>query len=73
VEGLRPLAEGLQMTLSQLALAWILRRSEATAAIVGFRDPEQVAEIAAAADCTLDGETVRKIRELTDRLPPLFE
>ncbi len=72
VDDLRPLAEGLRLTLSQLAIAWILRRSEVTAAIAGFRDPEQIAEIAAAADCALDEETIRKIQGLTDRIPALF-
>jgi aryl-alcohol dehydrogenase-like predicted oxidoreductase len=72
VDGLRPLAEDLHMTLSQLAIAWILRRSEVTAAIAGCRDPGQIAEIVEAADLTLDAESVLKIGGLTDKLPALF-
>jgi aryl-alcohol dehydrogenase-like predicted oxidoreductase len=72
VDGLRPVAAGLHMTLPQLAVAWMLRRSEVTAAIAGCRNPDQIAEIAGAADRSLDEESIRKIDGLAEMLPPLF-
>src|ERR1700742_1957793 len=42
VERLRPLADEAGLTMSQLALAWVLRREEVAAAIVGASRPEQV-------------------------------
>jgi len=43
-ETLRPIAEKNEMSPSQLAIAWVLRRSEVTAAIVGARKPAQIEE-----------------------------
>jgi aryl-alcohol dehydrogenase-like predicted oxidoreductase len=42
VEWLRPTAARHGKTVGQLAVAWVLRRPEVTAAIVGARRPEQV-------------------------------
>ena len=47
---LRKQAEERGCTPGQLAIAWVLRRPEVTAAIVGGRRPEQIAESAKAAD-----------------------
>jgi aryl-alcohol dehydrogenase-like predicted oxidoreductase len=41
VEGLKPIAERNAITLAQLAVSWVLRRKEVTAAIVGARRPGQ--------------------------------
>jgi aryl-alcohol dehydrogenase-like predicted oxidoreductase len=38
------------LSLSQFALAWVLRRQEVSSAIIGASRPEQVVENAAAAD-----------------------
>ena len=72
VEELRPIAEGRHRTLPQLALAWILRRPEITAAIAGCRSPEQAAELAAAGDWMLDGESIRRIEEASAGLPSFY-
>ena len=61
VDRLRPVAEGAGLTMSQLALAWILRRPNVAAAIVGATRPEQVQENAAAAGVTLSDDTLRAI------------
>jgi aryl-alcohol dehydrogenase-like predicted oxidoreductase len=61
VEGLRPIAEGLGITMAQLALAWVLRRPEVASAIIGASRPEQVEDNAAAAGIELDEETLRAI------------
>ncbi|MBE3555517.1 MAG: aldo/keto reductase family protein [Firmicutes bacterium] len=44
VQALKPIAEGYGLTLSQLALAWVLRRPEITSALIGASRPEQVEE-----------------------------
>jgi aryl-alcohol dehydrogenase-like predicted oxidoreductase len=49
VDKLRPIAERNKRTLAQLAIAWVLRRPEVTAAIVGARKPSQIAETASVA------------------------
>ena len=56
VEKLRPIAERNNKTLSQLAIAWVLRRPEVTAAIVGARRPSQIEQTAPAGDWVLSEE-----------------
>jgi len=64
VEGLRPIAERNGMTLAQLAIAWVLRAEEVTAAIVGARRPEQIVETITAAEGTLGSEDLAQIEGL---------
>lgn len=61
VDRLRPVAEGAGLTMSQLALAWILRQPNVASAIVGATRPEQVSENVAAAGVTLSDDTLRAI------------
>jgi len=61
VERLRPLAAAHGRRVAQLALAWVLRRSEVTAAIVGARNEKQARETVQAGDWMLDDETLEQI------------
>ncbi len=61
VQRLRPIAAERGLTMSQLALAWVLRRPEVTSAIIGATRPEQVRENAAASGVRLDAETVAQV------------
>jgi aryl-alcohol dehydrogenase-like predicted oxidoreductase len=63
VQRLRPVADGLGITMSQLALAWVLRLPNVASAIVGASHPEQVAENAAASGVQLDDSTLAAIDE----------
>jgi aryl-alcohol dehydrogenase-like predicted oxidoreductase len=64
VDQLRPIAKRNGRTLAQLAISWVLRRSEVTAAIVGTRRPEQIAETAKAGDWKLTVEDIEQIEQL---------
>jgi aryl-alcohol dehydrogenase-like predicted oxidoreductase len=64
VERLRPIAARAGITLSQLAVAWTLRRSEVTAAIVGARRPAQIEETVLAGDLVLSEEELTQIEGL---------
>ena len=64
VEQLRPVAEQMEITLSQLALAWVLRRSEMTAAIAGARRPEQISETVKAGEIVIPEELLVKIEAI---------
>ena len=64
VEQLRPIAERSGMTLAQLAISWVLRRSEVTAAIVGARRPDQIAETYKASGLELGDEDAEEIEQL---------
>jgi len=63
VQRLVPIAEGLGVTMAQLALAWVLREENVAAAIVGASRPEQVEENAGAAGISLDDATLQAIDE----------
>jgi aryl-alcohol dehydrogenase-like predicted oxidoreductase len=61
VQRLRPIADRLDITMAQLALAWVLREPNVASAIVGASRPEQVEENAAASGIELDEATLREI------------
>jgi aryl-alcohol dehydrogenase-like predicted oxidoreductase len=61
VQALRPVADEAGLTMSQLALAWILRQDNVAAAIIGATRPEQVHENAAAAGVALSDDTLAAI------------
>ena len=61
IEQLRPVAAQMEITLPQLALAWVLRRSEMTAAIAGARRPEQILETVKAGEIVIHDELLLKI------------
>jgi aryl-alcohol dehydrogenase-like predicted oxidoreductase len=63
VQRLQPIADGLGITMAQLALAWVLRQPNVAAAIVGASRPQQVEDNAAASGIGLDAETLRRIDE----------
>ena len=67
VQGLSEIAQGLNITLSQLALAWVLRRPEVSSCIVGASRPEQLDETAKASGIKLDEDALTSIQRVLDR------
>ncbi len=61
VQRLVPIADGLGISMAQLALAWVLRRDEVASAITGASRPEQVEQNAAASGIELDASTLQAI------------
>jgi aryl-alcohol dehydrogenase-like predicted oxidoreductase len=61
VQRLRPIADGLGLTMAQLALAWILREPNVASAIVGASRPEQLHDNVAASGVDLDEPTLQAI------------
>lgn len=61
VQGLRPVADELGITMAQLAVAWVLQNPNVAGAIVGASKPEQVTSNAAAAGVTLDSSVLARI------------
>jgi aryl-alcohol dehydrogenase-like predicted oxidoreductase len=64
VDGLRPIAARLGLSVSQLVLAWTLRLPEMTSAIAGARSAQQIQETVQAGDVVLDAGTIVEIEEL---------
>jgi aryl-alcohol dehydrogenase-like predicted oxidoreductase len=69
VDRLRPVAEQAGLSLSELALAWVLRRPEVASAIVGASRPEQVHANAKASGIELAAETLAAIDEALGNAP----
>jgi aryl-alcohol dehydrogenase-like predicted oxidoreductase len=61
VDRLRPIADDLGLSLVELALAWVLRREEVAAAIVGASRPEQVHANVKASGIELTADTLAAI------------
>jgi aryl-alcohol dehydrogenase-like predicted oxidoreductase len=69
VQRLRPIAEGAGISMVEMALAWVLRRDEVAAAIVGASRPEQVHANAAASGIELSDDVLRAIDEALGDAP----
>jgi aryl-alcohol dehydrogenase-like predicted oxidoreductase len=61
VEGLKPIAADLGVTMAQMALAWTLRRSEVASAIIGASRPEQIADNVKAVGLEIPQEALERI------------
>ena len=59
VQELRPIADELDLTMAQLAVAWVLQNDNVAAALVGASRPEQVHENVKAAGVDIPAERWR--------------
>lgn len=64
VQELQPIAADLGLTMSQLALAWVLRDQRVSSAIIGASRPEQVEENAGASGVTLSEAVLAQIDQI---------
>ena len=64
VDGLRPIADALGVTMGEVALAWNVAQPGVTAAIAGSRSGEHMRQNAAAGDLRLDRSTLDAIEAL---------
>ncbi|MEA2438667.1 MAG: hypothetical protein QOH76_91 [Thermoleophilaceae bacterium] len=69
VERLRPVAEEAGLSMTELALAWVLRRPEVASAIVGASRPEQVHANVKASGVELADDTLAAIDEALGDAP----
>jgi aryl-alcohol dehydrogenase-like predicted oxidoreductase len=61
VQDLRPIAEGLGVSMASLALAWVLSHDEVASAIIGASRPQQVHDNVAASELELSAGTIAAI------------
>lgn len=66
IDRLEPIAKGLGISMSQLALAWVLREPNLASAIVGASRPEQVVENTAASGIRLEESVLQAIDAALD-------
>ena len=66
VQRLRPIAEGLGVTMAQLALAWVLRVPVVSSAFTGASRPEPIDDNVGAVGVTLDDATLDAVDQALD-------
>ena len=69
VQKLAPIAEGLGLSMAQLALAWCLRQKNVSSVIIGASRPAQVEDNAGASGVTLSPETLTAMDEALAGMP----
>jgi aryl-alcohol dehydrogenase-like predicted oxidoreductase len=69
VQNLRPIADSHDLTISQLAIAWVLQNENVAAAIMGATKPSQVKENVKAAGVKLSSDTMSAIDKVLGNLP----
>ena len=69
LQKLAEIASSLSIKMSQLALAWILRREEISAAIFGASRPEYITENIRASEIVLSRDILEQIEEILDNKP----
>ena len=68
VQELRPIADGLGLTMAQLAIAWVLQNRNVASAIIGASRPEQVADNVKASGVVLDEDVMTAIDDAVGSL-----
>ena len=69
VAKLKPIAEGLDLTMSQLALAWALANPNVSSVIMGASKPSQVKENVKASGVKLSTQTLSEINKALGSIP----
>ena len=69
VQNLRPIAEAHDLTISQLAIAWVLQNQNVAAAIMGATKPAQVKENVKASGVKLSSDAMAAIDKVLGNLP----
>jgi aryl-alcohol dehydrogenase-like predicted oxidoreductase len=64
VQGLRPIADELGLTMAQLAVAWTLQNPNVAAAIIGASRPEQVVDNVQASGVEIPAELLTRIDDV---------
>jgi len=65
IEAFRALAKDAGLSMTTLAVAWVLANPAITSPIIGASKPEQLADNLAAVELTLDADLKKKLDELT--------
>ncbi|HEX6330660.1 MAG TPA: aldo/keto reductase [Actinomycetota bacterium] len=69
VGAMRPIAEGLGLSLAQLALAWNVHQAGVASAIAGSRSRDHIVANADAGDVELDDETLARLDDILSEEP----
>jgi myo-inositol catabolism protein IolS len=65
IDRVRQISAEIDQPMSLVSVAWVLHQPGVAAAIVGARQPEQIQQVAAAADLNLDPQTLKELDQAT--------
>ena len=71
VAKLAPVAKEAGITMSQMAIAWVLQNPNVSSAIMGATKPSQVKENVKASGVKLDASTMKAIDKALGKLPEM--
>jgi aryl-alcohol dehydrogenase-like predicted oxidoreductase len=71
VDAMRPIAESHQVSVAQVALAWLLSRKSVSTVIIGAKTPEQLKDNLGASGLELTAEDLQALDEVS-KLPPEY-
>ena len=71
VDAMRPIAERHQVSVAQVALAWLLSRKQVSTVIIGAKTPEQLKDNLGASGLELTAEDLLALDEVS-KLPPEY-
>ncbi|HEY0820437.1 MAG TPA: aldo/keto reductase [Rhizobacter sp.] len=71
IEAMRPIAEERDVSVAQVAIAWLLHQPHVTSVIIGAKRPDQLADNLASVKLRLNADELRAIDEVS-RLPPEY-
>jgi aryl-alcohol dehydrogenase-like predicted oxidoreductase len=71
VDAMRPLAQQRQVSVAQIALAWILSKPFVSSVIIGAKSMEQLRDNIAASRVSLTAEEIKQLDEVS-QLPPEY-
>ncbi|MFC0875647.1 aldo/keto reductase [Saccharicrinis sp. FJH2] len=69
IDVMKPIAESKNVSVAQIALAWLLHQSAVTSVIVGANKPEQLSDNISAVNVKLSDEELQKLDEVSQLNP----
>ena len=69
VQRLKPIADEVGLSISQLSIAWVLQNTNVSAAIMGATKPSQIKENVKASEVKLDSDVMKAIDKALGNLP----
>ena len=69
VQNLKPIADQVGLTMSQLAIAWVLQNPNVSSAIMGATKPSQVKENVKASGVKLEADVMKANDQALGKLP----
>jgi len=72
IEQIRQIAAGIDQPMSLVSVSWVLHQPGVASVLVGARKPEQISQLAAAADLRLSPQTLQELNTATEQVKQIL-